>query len=203
MGGHALANFEALRHYHLFDQLFPLTEQALARESEHFPLTLISHGMENTDTRIAEGKPVTPAFLFAVFLWQPVRDRAAHLGAQGQHPVEALQHAGSQVIAEQARVMATPRRFSLPMREIWMLQLRLDRKGGRRSMRVLGHPRFRAAYDFLLLRARAGEVSQEVAQWWTDFQEMHPQEREREVTAARPRPRKRRRPRRKSSGGGT
>jgi poly(A) polymerase len=203
MGGHALANFEALRHYHLFEQLFPLTEQALARESEHFPLTLISHGMENTDTRIAEDKPVTPAFLFAVFLWQPVRERAARLGAQGQHPAEALQHAGSQVIAEQARVMAMPRRFSLPMREIWMLQLRLDRKGGRRSIRVLGHPRFRAAYDFLLLRARAGEVQQEVAQWWTDFQEMHPQEREQEITADRPRPRKRRRPRRKSGGAGT
>ena len=79
MGGHALANFEMLRHYTLFGQLFPLTEQALTHEEDHFPLTLISRGMENTDTRIAQDKPVTPAFLFALFLWQPVRERAARL----------------------------------------------------------------------------------------------------------------------------
>ena len=65
--------------------------------------------------------------------------------------------------------MAIPRRFSLPMREIWMLQLRLELAGGRRSQRVLGHPRFRAAYDFLLLRGEAGEVSKETCQWWTGF----------------------------------
>ena len=79
---------------------------------------------------------MTPAFLFAVFLWQPVRERAAQLEAEGQHPAQAMQHAGSQIIAEQAAVMATPRRFSLPMREIWMLQLRLENKGGRRSVRA-------------------------------------------------------------------
>ncbi len=202
MGGYALANFEALRHYNLFGLLFPLTEQALTHEEEHFPLTLISHGMENTDTRIEQGKPVTPAFLFAVFLWQPVRERARELEAEGQHPAQALQHAGSQIIAEQASVMAVPRRYSLSMREIWMLQLRLERKGGRRSMRVLSHPRFRAAYDFLLLRGEAGEVPVELGQWWTDFQEMHPEQREQEITIKRPRKRRRRggRPRAGKSG---
>jgi poly(A) polymerase len=174
MGGHALANFEMLRHYELFGRLFPFTEQALTHEEQHFPLTLICRGMENTDARIAQGKPVTPAFLFALFLWQPVRERAARLEAEGQHQAEALQHAGSQIIAEQAGIMALPKRFSLPMREIWMLQLRLERAGGRRSLRVLGHPRFRAAYDFLLLRGEAGEVSTELGEWWTDFQEKNP-----------------------------
>jgi poly(A) polymerase len=192
MGGYALANFEALRHYKLFGPLFPLTEQALTHEEEHFPLTLISHGMENTDRRIEQGKPVTPAFLFAVFLWQPVRERARQLEAEGQHPAQALQHASSQVIAEQAAVMALPRRYSLPMREIWMLQLRLERKGGRRSLRVLSHPRFRAAYDFLLLRGAAGEVTVELGQWWTDFQEQHPEEREQTVTRQSPRKGRRR-----------
>ncbi|MCK5479495.1 MAG: polynucleotide adenylyltransferase PcnB [Gammaproteobacteria bacterium] len=174
MGGHALANFEMLRHYTLFGQLFPLTEQALTHEEEHFPLTLISRGMENTDTRIAQDKPVTPAFLFALFLWQPVRERAARLEAEGQHKAEALQHAGSQIISEQAGIMSLPKRFSLPMREIWMLQLRLERMGGRRSLRVLAHPRFRAAYDFLLLRGEAGEVSRDLGEWWTDYQQKHP-----------------------------
>jgi poly(A) polymerase len=200
MGGSALANFEMLRHYNLFGQLFPLTEQSLTHEENHFPLTLISRGMANTDARIEQGKPVTPAFLFAVFLWQPVRERAAQLEAEGQHPAQALQHAGAQIIAEQAAVMATPRRFSLPMRDIWLLQLRLENKGGRRSQRVLGHPRFRAAYDFLLLRAEAGEVSKELGDWWTEFQEANPQQGEQQATRARPRKRRRNRPRRKPEG---
>ena len=201
MGGSALANFEMLRHYDLFGQLFPLTEQSLTHEENHFPLTLISRGMANTDARIAQGKPVTPAFLFAVFLWQPVRERAAQLEAEGEHPAQALQHAGAQIIAEQAAVMATPRRFSLPMREIWMLQLRLETKGGRRSMRVLGHPRFRAAYDFLLLRAEAGEVPVELGDWWTQFQQENAPPGEQQ--AARPRKRRRNRSRRKPAGNTT
>jgi poly(A) polymerase len=200
LGGAALANFEMLRHYNLFGQLFPLTEQSLTHEENNFPLTLISRGMANTDTRIEQGKPVTPAFLFAVLLWQPVRERAAKLEAEGQHPVLALQHASSQIIAEQAVVMATPRRFSLPMREIWMLQLRLESKGGRRSVRLLGHPRFRAAYDFLLLRAEAGEVPEELADWWTEFQETGPEQHEKQATGKRPRKRRRNRPRHSPGG---
>jgi poly(A) polymerase len=200
LGGAALANFEMLRHYNLFGQLFPLTEQSLTHEENNFPLTLISRGMANTDARIEQGKPVTPAFLFAVFLWQPVRERAAQLEAEGQHPVLALQHASSQIISEQAAVMATPRRFSLPMRDIWMLQLRLENKGGRRSVRLLGHPRFRAAYDFLLLRAEAGEVPDELGEWWTEFQQAAPQQHELQQPATRPRKRRRNRSRRKPEG---
>jgi poly(A) polymerase len=176
MGGSALANFEMLRHYDLFRQLFPLTEQSLTHEENHFPLTLISHGMANTDARIAAGKPVT------------------------QHSAHALQHAGSQIIAEQAQVMATPRRFSLPMREIWMLQLRLEQKGGRRRARVLEHPRFRAAYDFLLLRGEAGEVSKDICDWWTEFQETQPEQGEQQQPRTRPRRKRRNRSRRKPEG---
>ena len=201
MGGSALANFEALRHYDLFGQLFPLTEQSLTHEQEHFPLTLISRGMENTDQRIQQDKPVTPAFLFAIFLWQPVRERATRLQAEGLHPAQAMQHASSQIIAEQGAVMAVPRRFSLSMREIWMLQMRLELAGGRRSQRVLSHPRFRAAYDFLLLRGEAGEVSRELCQWWTGFQETHPQPREKEAPRTAPRKRRRRGRTRSARGG--
>jgi poly(A) polymerase len=199
MSGSALANFEMLRHYDLFRQLFPLTDQSLSHEENHFPLTLISHGMANTDARVAAGKPITPAFLFAVFLWQPVRDRAAQLEAEGQHSAQALQHAGSQIIAEQAQVMSTPRRFSLPMREIWMLQLRLEQKGGRRRARVLAHPRFRAANDFLLLHGEAGEVSKEICDWWTEFQETQPAQQAQPPQGTKPR-RRRNRSRRKPEG---
>jgi len=196
LGGSALANFEMLRHYHLFEQLFPQTEQSLGHELNDFPLMLVSRGMANTDARIAENKPVTPAFLFAVLLWHPVLERAARLQAEGQHPAMAMQHAGSQVIEEQARVLATPRRYALPMREIWMLQIRLEQQGGRRARRVLEHPRFRAAYDFLLLRGEAGEVSREVCDWWTDFQQQAGQEPA--APPDGPKRRSRRRPRNRS-----
>lgn len=201
MAGSALANFEALRHYNLFGQLFPLTEQSLTHEQGNFPLMLISRGMENTDLRIEQDKPVTPVFLFAVFLWQPVRERAARLQAEGQHPAQAMQHAGSQIIAEQGRVMAIPRRFSLPMREIWMLQLRLELAGGRRSQRVLSHPRFRAAYDFLLLRGAAGEVSEDICEWWTRYQDSQPKPLVKDAVPPAARKRRRRsRPRRARKG---
>lgn len=192
MSGSALANFEMLRQYNLFGQLFPMTEQSLTHEDNYFQ-ALVTRGMNNTDARIEEGKPVTPAFLFAVFLWQPVQERAAQLEAEGQHPVQALLHAGSQIISEQAAVMATPRRFSLPMREIWMLQLRLENKGARRSQRLLTHPRFRAAYDFLLLRVEAGEVPTETGDWWTQLQTENPQEPVQTTTRARPQKRRRKR----------
>ena len=192
MSGSALANFEMLRQYNLFGQLFPMTEQSLTHEDNYFQ-ALVTRGMNNTDARIEEGKPVTPAFLFAVFLWQPVQERAAQLEAEGQHPVQALLHAGSQIISEQAAVMATPRRFSLPMREIWMLQLRLENKGARRSQRLLTHPRFRAAYDFLLLRVEAGEVPTETGDWWTQLQTENPQEPVQTNTRARPQKRRRKR----------
>jgi len=195
MSGSALANFEMLRHYELFGQLFPLTERALTQEENHFPLTLINRGMANTDARVEQGKPVTPAFLFAIILWEPVRQRMASLEADGKHPAQAMQNASTQLITEQAAVMATPRRFSLPMREIWMLQLRLEQMGGRRSQRVLAHPRFRAAYDFLLLRSESGEVAQEVAAWWTAAQEGVAETSEKPVTGRRSR--RRRRPRRR------
>jgi poly(A) polymerase len=195
MGGAALANFEMLRHYNLFEQLFPFTERSLAHEENNFPLTLVNHGMANTDARVEQGKPVTPAFLFAIFLWEPVRERAARLQAEGQQPALAMQHASAEIIAEQATIMATPRRFSLPMREIWMLQLRLEQKGGRRSQRVMAHPRFRAAYDFLLLRCASGEVPEEIGAWWTAAQELQVEPSETPATVTR----RRRRPRRRSA----
>jgi poly(A) polymerase len=195
MGGAALANFEMLRHYNLFEQLFPFTERSLAHEENNFPLTLVNHGMASTDARVEQGKPVTPAFLFAIFLWEPVRERAARLEAEGQQPAQAMQHASAEIIAEQAAIMATPRRFSLPMREIWMLQLRLEQKGGRRSQRVMAHPRFRAAYDFLLLRCASGEVPEEIGAWWTAAQESQAEPSEPSATVKR----RRRRPRRRSA----
>lgn len=168
--GHALPSFEKLRHYGLFAQLFPATEQSLSREEHAFPITFVSRGMDNTDARVAEGKPVTPAFLFAVLLWEPVRLRAEELERGGASPFDALRQAGDQVVAAQNQVLSIPKRFSYPMREIWSLQYRFGLRSGKRPQRLLAHPRFRAAYDFLVLRAESGETDPELAQWWTDLQ---------------------------------
>ena len=171
ISGYAVSAFEKLRHYDLFAQLFPQTEEALAHEDHEFPLVLVLKGLENTDKRLAQDKPVTPAFLFAVLLWEPLRRIANELEAEGLPLYQALQHAGNQVVEEQVRCVAIPRRFSTPMREIWTLQARFHNTKGKRPLRLLAHPRFRAAYDFLLLRAESGEAAPELAAWWTKFQE--------------------------------
>ncbi|MCU7796468.1 MAG: polynucleotide adenylyltransferase PcnB [Candidatus Thiodiazotropha sp. (ex Semelilucina semeliformis)] len=197
LAGTALETFEKLRHYDLFAQLFPATEEALSHEDHEFPITFVNRGLQNTDKRIQERKPVTPAFLFAVLLWEPVRLRSEALQASGTHVYEAVQIAASEVLAEQAKHISIPKRFSYPMRDIWQLQSRFWQHNGKRPHRLRGHPRFRAAYDFLLLRAESGEVDQAEADWWTRFQERQPQEESPQAEGQQTQGRKRRRRRRK------
>lgn len=170
MSGFAAATYEQLRHYRLFECLFPQVEASLGQEHDNFPVTLLLRGLSNTDKRVGEGKPVTPAFLFAVILWEAVRARAGTYQAQGRSEIEALQFAATEIVSEQAGRVAIPKRFTMLAREIWQMQPRLKNLAGRRPLRMLGHPRFRAAYDFLVLRAESGEESSELAQWWTEFQ---------------------------------
>lgn len=178
LSGHAVQSFELMRHYRVFEHLYPYTEEALSVEEQHFPLTLVLRAMENTDARIAEGKPVTPAFLYGALLWEPMRRMAMRLQEENADLswLNALQSAGSSLVTMQARHTAIPKRFSIPMREIWNLQAQLRHNSGKRALRVAGHPRFRAGYDFLLLRAESGEEKQELADWWTRFQELEPDE---------------------------
>ncbi len=194
-GGYAVATFEKLRHYDLFAQLFPQTEEALSHEEHEFPLTLVLKGLENTDRRLAEGKPVTPAFLFAVLLWEPVRRMAERLEREeGLAAFPAIQQAAGWVISRQVQRVAIPRRFTTPMREIWSLQPRFHNTRGKRPARLLAHPRFRAAYDFLLLRAESGEADPELAAWWTRYQEqqgLDPRGGNKPAAGRRRRPRKR------------
>ncbi|MEW8396900.1 MAG: polynucleotide adenylyltransferase PcnB, partial [Candidatus Thiodiazotropha sp.] len=123
-------------------------------------------------------KSVTPAFLFAVLLWEPVRLGYEALLKQDEQPIEALQSAASDVLSGQSRHISIPKRFSYPMRDIWQLQPRFQQRQGKKPYRLLTHPRFRAAYDFLLLRAEAGEVETELAKWWTDFQQANSQQKQ-------------------------
>ncbi len=201
-GGYALETFELLRQYGLFRYLFPLTEDCLAQEENHFPRLLVPQALANTDERIAADKPVNPAFLFAAFLWEPVRQEMRRLAANGMKPHETLQHASDHVLREQLRHITIPKRFSIPMREIWDMQGKLSRRHGKHAERLLEHKRFRAAYDFLLLRAHAGEEGRELADWWTRFQAVDASARDAMVRDRVPEqaaPRHKRRPRKRRS----
>ncbi|MCG8324303.1 MAG: polynucleotide adenylyltransferase PcnB [Thiotrichales bacterium] len=173
LGGAAGRSFELLSQYGLFEHLFEQMAEMLA-ESDHFR-ALLTEAFRNTDRRIAEELPVTPGFLVAAILWAPVRRLADEHEKHGLPEMEALHLAGDAVISRQVRQVAMPRRVTLMAREIWMLQSRLKRRQGKRPIRLLGHPRFRAGYDFLLLRAQSGEPVTELVDWWKQLQIDHPE----------------------------
>jgi poly(A) polymerase len=204
-GGYALQTFELLRHYDLFKFLFPLTDESLSVEDKHFPLALLPKALANTDARVGEGKSVHPAFLYAALLWEPARLRARKMVADGMTPLAAIQSAGETVLHAQLKHVSIPKRVSFPMREIWTMQDRFPRRNGKQPARLLAHPRFRAAYDFLLLRADVGEAPRELADWWTGFQSGSDESRVEMTRAAPPagegeRATRRRRPRKRRSG---
>ena len=153
LSGYAVQAFELLRHHHLFGMLFPETEKCLSVEKEGFPLIFLAKALENTDIRISQEKPVTPYFLMAAFFWEPVRIRSEKKLLDGVNEMVAIQEATSEVISQQTKHIAIPRRVGLCMREMWCMQPRFNNRNGHRPFRLLVHARFRAAYDFLLLRA--------------------------------------------------
>lgn len=169
LGGHALPTFEALRRYEAFDYLFPQTGAYLEQQTWSGSGEFVKRALENTDSRVAEDKPVTPAFLFAVLLWGPIQRLADRYLEEGMSEVQSIEKASIEVLSKQSMSVALPRRFSTAAREICTMQPRLGQRVGKRPMRLLTHPRFRAAYDFLLLRAQSGEDVQDLGEWWTDF----------------------------------
>lgn len=172
LSGSALRSFELLREFGLLAHLFPELASVLSKVTDDTAEQLVKLGLSGTDDRIKSDKSVTPAFLFAVLLWPAVCRQAKQFEAMADSPIQALQDAWDTISARAQRRVALPKRFSLTAREVISLQPRFDIRSGRRSLRLLEHPRFRAAYDFLLLRAAAGEVEQSVADWWTEIQVM-------------------------------
>ena len=180
LNGQAVSTYQLLRKYNLFDKLFPLTAAKLRAENSSSDDTdaFIMQGLKNTEQRIEQGKPVNPAFLFAIMLWRPMQDLVAENIDRGARPLQAYQQAGTEIMAQQTKVIALPKRFTSQIREIWSLQVRLGNRSGKRAYRLLTLPRFRAAYDFLLLRAQSIEPDlQPLCDWWTDFQEVNDKER--------------------------
>lgn len=169
--GHAQATCHLLREVGLFEHLFPVAACGLDAPAEEAAEILIERALQSTDQRVIEGKPITPMFLFAVILWHPVRARVAQIIAEGGYSeAQAIAVACGELSSLQAQRVALPRRFSLPMREVLQLQPRFLKRRGRRSLNLLDHPRFRAAYDLLMLRASTGEVERDVAEFWTHVQ---------------------------------
>jgi len=176
LSGCASDTFEMMVDLGLFDVLFPASGEAL----EHAPTythTLISEALQNTDLRVKQGKPVTPAFLFAALLWPALPTLVLRLQSRGMPPIAAMQQAAHELIAEQCQRIAIPKRFTIPIREIWDMQERLPRRSGKRADQLLENPRFRAGYDFLLLRESAGEETDGLGEWWTDYQDANDSER--------------------------
>ena len=172
MGGAGRATYELLQRYGLFGHLFPETDACIEAEPDGVAGAMADKALDSTDARIGAGKPVTPGFLFAALLWGPVLQDSEACAARGMSDLQAYDTAGTDAIERQIHHVSLPRRFSLIVREIWGLQPRLVNRRGRASAsRLLVHPRFRAAYDFLLLRAESGEDVAEHATWWTRFQE--------------------------------
>ena len=199
LSGHAWPTYQALVRQALWPELFP---ELFADPAQ--PPKLVENALKNTDQRIAEGLPVTPGFLFAAFLWQRVKARADALVEAGAAPVEALAEAGEDAIVAQARKVALHRRFSTIAKEIWCMQPRFEKRRGQRALKLINERRFRAAYDFLLLRVDEEPELAELAQWWTDIQVVDHEGRTNMIQAApggggggkkrRRRPRKRKAP---------
>jgi poly(A) polymerase len=171
LGGHGLKSFRMLEQCGLLKFLYPSTARALQRGDDALR-SLVEQGLANTDARIAEGKSVTPAFLFAVLLWGEVRDYAQQSMAQGMDGSEAWARAAAHVVGEQCQRVAIPRRFTFTMEEIWSLQPRFEQIQRKRVFRLLAQPRFRAAFDFLLLRADESPAIRELGQWWAHAQQL-------------------------------
>jgi poly(A) polymerase len=185
LSGFGAKSFQLLRQYGLFEHLFPMSAAAFALAPYAYAQEMLELGLANTDVRVAADKPVTPTYLFAVLLWGAVLRQLNEQQAGPAPDLAQLMQACDSVLRAQQSRVAIPRRFAVPMRELFMLQPRFNRRSGVKSLSILQHPRFRAAYDFLLLRAQVGVADPELAQWWTDIQ-LLPQEERVALVQARP-----------------
>ena len=195
--GEAYRAQQLMYEFKLFSQLFPMVEHSLQGEHAKPCAHLINATLKNTDHRIRQNKTVNPAFLLAVLLWYPLLEEIQRLEATGLPPLVAIEQAMSTVISKQVKLIGIPKRFSQVMREIWLLQYRFPRRHGNKAQQLLTHPRFRAGYDFLLLRVESGEEEPELGQWWTEFQTKTAEEQIEMVSLLGQAPAKKKRRRRK------
>ena len=168
LSGHSVECIQQLRKMNLHHGLLPLLDVILEQPmGEKF----IMLALRNTDERISQEKTVSPAFLFAALLWHEVLAAWNIRVQQGERPVGAMHAAMDDVLDRQKAQLAIPHRHDAVMKEIWLLQQRFEQRAGQRPLRLLAQPRFRAGFDFLLLRCASGEVDDELGLWWDEFQD--------------------------------
>lgn len=170
LSGHAQASFDLLRQYGLFALLFPETEACIHQDKTGFVLAFLTRALQDTDARVREEKSAALPFLLAVFLWDPVEQHAKRLMQEGLAELLSYYDAYDDILAKQHKSLSIPKRLAQTIREIWTLYVRLMRRTGKSAARFYAHPRFRSAYDFLCLRANAGDPrAHSVAEWWQAY----------------------------------
>jgi poly(A) polymerase len=182
MSGHALACLKELRSSGLHHGLLPLLDVVL---EQPIGMKFVTLALESTDGRVKAGKGVSPGFLFASLLWHQVLEKWTAYRSAGEAPIPALHLAADDVLDNQTENLALQRRIATDMRDIWAMQPRFERRNGKNPYKLLEHPRFRAGFDFLLLRCESGELDAELGNWWASFYGGDIAERERLVNAAR------------------
>jgi poly(A) polymerase len=184
--GHALASVAELRKQGLTG-LFPLLAPLMGAPVEPKPSSVrfVEAALADTDLRVAEDRSVAPSFMLACLMWHEVRERWQAAQAHGAHAVPALQEAIDAVFDARIGDISGRGKLAADMREIWLMQPRFDRRAGSSPYALIEQPRYRAAYDFLRLRADCGEIDVELADWWEDFALGSAEEREAVVEAAR------------------
>ena len=198
LSGYGTAAFDAMMENDIYGWLFPDSKRSMENNATE---ELVRLALTSTDQRIATKKPVTPAFIYAAVLWYPFVDEKQRLEQEDGITHDAAHEAANNVISKQQLFTSIPKRFSGPMRDIWFLQSRLPSRFGQKPDRIMEHKRFRAAYDFLLLREQAGEKTEQLGEWWTEYQEATEERKlamKQSTSNGRPRKRKRK-PRRKPS----
>lgn len=198
LSGHAIESINVLRAQHLHHGLLPMLDVVLEQPmGEKFVML----ALKNTDDRILAGKSANPSFLFACLLWHEVLAAWQSYQDKGESFIPALHMAMNEVIATQAEKLAIHNRHTATMKEIWGLQPRFEQRAGKRPFGILEHPRYRAGYDFLLLRCDSGEMDAELGKWWTAFAEAKPEERTNMLLPDTAPKKRRKRSRKKSSAG--
>ena len=193
--GFGVKTYKLLREYGLFEQLFPSLMPYFTEKGDSFAERMIITALTSTDERVADNLRINPAFLFAAFFWYPLREKVEILKNEGglnNHDAYAL--ASSEILDQFCTALAAPRRHTSVIRDIWFLQLQLLKRNGKAPERIMEHPKFRAAFDLLVMRASIeGGDSIELAAWWHEYQLSNHSQREslvKEQNKHAPKPRK-------------
>jgi poly(A) polymerase len=184
LSGHGERSFAVLRARGLLGELLPALDSHLRAHPDSTVEKLLRRGLQNTDARVRADKPVTPTFLFALLLYGPIARIIESRPPESWHEIATILDACDSAVRDVQRRVALPRRFALGIREMFGLQPRLEHPRGKRALRLLEHPRFRAAFDLLALRADFGLAPAEMVQWWQQLQDANPEERQRLADAA-------------------